>query len=463
MEETSRRAAGNGSVVKIRAIVLAAGKGTRMKSATPKVRHAICGRPMLWYTLTALRGAGIDEITVVMNDEIEGLVAELGVNGVLQAEQLGTGHAVKVALDAMTPLDGGRIIVAYGDMPLVTDRIFSDISNELASNADAAMALVTARMPLPSNFGRVIRSNGDVARIVEVKDATADEMAVDEMNCGIYAFDEAHVRDAVSKLRNDNAQQEYYLTDVVQYFVDGGKRVRPVLVDDSIHVLGVNDRVELALARKHLNARICAQFMRDGVTIIDPDTTYLEPELQIGRDTVIYPNTSISMLSEIGEHCVIGPNSRLSDVKIGNKVTIRESVVTESEIGDGTAVGPFAHIRAHAVLAGDNRVGNFVEIKNSKYAKGAKSAHLSYLGDAEIGEESNIGAGTITCNYDGKRKHRTVIGKNVAIGSNTSIVAPRTIGDGALTGAGSVVTKDVEAGGRVAGNPAKPLGAKKPV
>jgi len=203
--------------------------------------------------------------------------------------------------------------------------------------------------------------------------------------------------------------------------------------------------------------------MRDGVTIIDPDTTYLEPELTIGRDTVIYPNTSISLLTEIGEHCVIGPNTRLSDARIGNKVTICESVVTESRIGDGTTVGPFAHIRGRSVLAGDNRVGNFVEIKHSEYARGAKSAHLSYLGDASIGEDSNIGAGTITCNYDGQRKNRTTIGKNVSIGSNTSIVAPRTIGDGALTGAGSVVTKDVGPGERVAGNPAKVLPVKKPV
>lgn len=447
----------------IRGIVLAAGKGTRMKSLTPKVRHGICGRPMLWYTLAALRAAGIDDIVVVMNDEIVDLVAELGVQGVLQSEQLGTGHAVKVALDAMHRVDDGRLIVAYGDMPLITEGIFRDIVRELEANPDAAMAMVTANMPLPSNFGRVIRRNGDVEKIVEVRDASPEEMAVDEMNCGIYAFDEARARDAVNNLRNDNAQREFYLTDTVKYFVDGGKRVRPVLVDEPIHVLGINDRAELALARKHLNARLCAQHMRDGVTIVDPDTTYLEPELKIGRDTVIYPNTMISLLSEIGEHCVIGPNTRLSDARIGDRVTIRESVVTESAIGDGAVVGPYAHIRAHSRLEGDNRVGNFVEVKNSQYAQGAKSAHLSYLGDAIVGEDSNIGAGTITCNYDGVRKNRTVIGKNVSIGSNTSIVAPRTIGDDALTGAGSVVTKDVAPGERVAGNPAKPMKVKKPV
>ena len=293
-----------------------------------------------------------------------------------------------------------------------------------------------------------------------MRDATPDELALDEMNAGIYAFDEAELRDAVLSLRNENAQSEYYLTDTVEHFVRGGKRVRPVPAGDHLHVLGVNDRVELELARREMNARLCARHMRDGVTIVDPATTYLEPELSIGRDTVIYPNTTISLLSEIGERCTIGPNARLSAAKIGDGVTIRESVIVESEIGSESTVGPFAHVRGHAVLDGENRVGNFVEIKNSHYAKGAKSAHLAYLGDAEIGEESNIGAGTITCNYDGKNKHRTTIGKNVMIGSNTSIVAPRTIGDDALTGAGSVVTKDVAPGERVAGNPAKPLPKK---
>jgi bifunctional UDP-N-acetylglucosamine pyrophosphorylase / glucosamine-1-phosphate N-acetyltransferase len=239
-----------------------------------------------------------------------------------------------------------------------------------------------------------------------------------------------------------------------------GKTVRPVLVDDHVFTLGINDRTELAIARREMNARLTAEHMKNGVTIVDPATTYLEPELTIGRDTVIYPNTSISLLSEIGESCVIGPNTRISDAKIGSDVEIRESVVVHSTIGSDSKVGPFAHIRGHAVLDGENRVGNFVEIKNSHYARGVKSSHLSYLGDAEIGEESNIGAGTITCNYDGVNKNKTTIGKNVSIGSNTSIVAPRTIGDDALTGAGSVVTKDVAPGERVAGNPAKPIPKK---
>lgn len=445
--------------MRLRAIVLAAGKGTRMKSSTPKVLHEICGRPMLWYSIASLRRAGIDDVLVVTNDELESRIGAFGVRSVVQREQLGTGHAVKVALEMMDAHDDGRVIVAYGDMPLVSDQIFRDMIGSLEGNGapEAAMALVTVKMPLPSNFGRIVRNGHDVERIVEVRDASADELQIDEMNAGIYAFDERELRNAVAGLKSDNAQNEYYLTDTVQHFVRQGKRVRPLLCDNHLHVLGVNDRTELAQARKEMNARICAQHMRDGVTIIDPDATYLEPELTIGRDTVIYPGTTISLLTEIGEQCVIGPHSRISDAKIGDRVAIRESVIHESEIGSDTVVGPFAHIRGHAKLAGDNRVGNFVEIKNSNYARGVKSAHLSYLGDADIGEETNIGCGTITCNYDGKQKHRTVIGKNVSIGSDTAIVAPRTIGDGALTGAGSVVTKDVAPGERVVGNPARPL------
>jgi bifunctional UDP-N-acetylglucosamine pyrophosphorylase / glucosamine-1-phosphate N-acetyltransferase len=449
--------------VKVRAILLAAGKGTRMKSATPKVLHELCGRPMLWFSLQSVRAAGIDDVLVVTNDELEPHMPHFGVRSVVQAQQLGTGHAVKVALDAMDVAGDGTILVAYADMPLLTGKIFQTIVGALAGDGPKpVMTMATVSMPLPSNFGRVVRRGDDVERIVEMRDATAGELAIDEMNAGIYAFAERDLREAVAALRNDNAQKEYYLTDTVEHFVRSGRRVRPVRISPHVHVLGINDRSELALARKEMNARICAGHMRDGVTIVDPDTTYLEPELTIGRDTVIYPNTAISLLTSIGEHCVVGPNSRISDAKIGSGVTIRESVVTESTIGDGSVIGPFAHLRGHTVLEGENRVGNFVEVKNTHYAKGVKSQHLSYLGDATIGEESNIGAGTITCNFDGKRKNRTTIGKNVSIGSNTSIVAPRKIGDGALTGAGSVVTKDVEPGERVAGNPAKPLPAKEP-
>jgi bifunctional UDP-N-acetylglucosamine pyrophosphorylase/glucosamine-1-phosphate N-acetyltransferase len=440
----------------LRAIVLAAGKGTRMKSARPKVMHEICGRPMIWYVLRSLRDAGIEEIVLVTNAELDPYAAAFGVKSVIQREQLGTGHAVRVALEAMETRRGGKIVVAYGDMPLVPHATFRELVEALHG---ASLALVTARMGAASNFGRIVRDERGVRRIVEVKDATPQELALEEMNAGIYAYDEAALRDAIVRLRDDNAQNEFYLTDTIAGLADAGHRVAPIEAHKR-DVLGVNDRTELATARAGLNARICDGHMRNGVTILDPLTTYLEPELTIGRDTVIYPNTSISLLSEIGEGCVIGPNARLSAAKIGDDATVRESVIVESEIGDGATVGPFAHLRGHTVLGAEVRVGNFVEIKNSTLAEGAKASHLTYLGDATVGEESNIGAGTITANYDGVNKNRTIIGKNVRIGSNSSLIAPVTIGDGALTGAGAVVTKDVAPGERVVGNPARALPKK---
>jgi bifunctional UDP-N-acetylglucosamine pyrophosphorylase/glucosamine-1-phosphate N-acetyltransferase len=443
----------------IRAIVLAAGKGTRMKSARTKVLHEICGRPMLWYVIRALRAAGIEEILVVANDELQDEIGAFGVESVLQEEQLGTGHAVRVALERLAPRTGGRIVVASGDMPLVTHEIFRGVIGALEPEPrdGTAMSLVTARMPLPSSFGRIVRRGPAVTRIVEVRDATPDELAIDEMNAGIYAFDEDALREAIVHLRDDNAQSEYYLTDTVAYFVGSGKKVKPVVAADHLHVLGINDRVELAQARKEMNARLCAQHMLGGVTIVDPDTTYLEPELEIGTDTVIYPNTTIARLSALGQGCVIGPNARLSNAVLGERVTVRESVIVNSTVGSDVAVGPFAHLRGETRLADRVHVGNFVEIKKSQLAHGVKVSHLSYLGDAIVGDDTNVGAGTITCNFDGTKKNATLIGRNVSIGSNTSLVAPVTVGDGALTGAGSVVTKDVAEGERVAGNPARPL------
>ncbi|HEV3091462.1 MAG TPA: bifunctional UDP-N-acetylglucosamine diphosphorylase/glucosamine-1-phosphate N-acetyltransferase GlmU [Candidatus Cybelea sp.] len=442
----------------IRAILLAAGKGTRMKSARPKVLHELCGRPMLWYAVAALRAAGIEEIVAVIGPELRDEIARFGVESVVQEPQLGTGDAVKVALEALQPR-GGHLIVACGDMPLVTAEIFRGVAGALEEGG-VPMALVTVKMPLPSSFGRIVRDGRRVERIVEVRDASPEQLAIDEMNAGIYAFDEPELRAAIGRLRPDNAQNEYYLTDTVAHFVGAGHEVRPVPAADHLGVLGINDRVELAVARKEMNARLCAAHMRNGVTIVDPDTTYLEPELEIGADTVIYPNSTLARLSTLGRACVVGPNSRLSNARLGERVTVRESVISDCAIGSDVAIGPFAHLRGETVLADDVHVGNFVEIKKSALSRRVKVSHLTYLGDAEIGEGTNVGAGTITCNFDGERKHRTVIGRNVAIGSNTSLIAPVNVGDGALTGAGTVVTKDVSSGERVAGNPARPLPKK---
>jgi bifunctional UDP-N-acetylglucosamine pyrophosphorylase/glucosamine-1-phosphate N-acetyltransferase len=448
----------------IRAIVLAAGKGTRMKSEHPKVLHELCGRPMLWYVLRGLRDAGIDDILVVTNEQLQEHVGAFDVRGVVQEQQLGTGHAVKIALEKLEPRAGGRLVVAYGDMPLIGEGIYRDIVTGLNQDGDgpSVMALLTVKMPLPSSFGRIVRDGSSIARIVEARDANDAELAIDEMNAGVYAFDEAALREAVGHLRDDNAQKEYYLTDTVSHFVDQGRRVKPVLAADHRDALGINDRIDLARSRKEMNARLCEAHMRRGVTIIDPETTYLEPELTIGRDTVVYPNSTIGRLSQIGDGCVIGPNARLSNAVLGRNVTIRESVVVDTTIGNDVLVGPYAHLRAETVLGDDVRIGNFVEIKKSKLSDGVKASHLSYLGDAIIGQDSNIGAGTITCNYDGENKNPTVIGQGVFIGSNSSLVAPISIGDGALTGAGAVVIRDVPPGHRVVGNPARALPIKEP-
>ncbi|MBV8581146.1 MAG: bifunctional UDP-N-acetylglucosamine diphosphorylase/glucosamine-1-phosphate N-acetyltransferase GlmU [Candidatus Eremiobacteraeota bacterium] len=449
-----------------RAIVLAAGKGTRMKSARPKVLHELCGRPMLWWVLAALNAAGVDETVVVTNPEMDPLLAEFGVRTVIQSEQLGTGHAVRVALDALAPSEG-TLVVAYGDMPLVDRTIFEDVQAAVDADAGTALALVTARMPLPSNFGRIVRadpstgSGQGVERIVEAKDCTPAQLALDEMNAGIYAYDEAALRATIVQVTNANAQREYYLTDTVELLIAAGGRVAPVPVADYRSVLGVNDRIELANARAVLNRRLCEEHMRAGVTIVDPATTYLSPGLTIGADTVIQPNTTIGGATTVGANCVIGPNTRLANAALADDVRVTESVVVDSAVGARTVIGPFAHLRAGANLGAEVKIGNFVEIKKADLADEVKANHLAYIGDATVGPRTNYAAGAITCNYDGVKKNRTVIGADVFIGTNNALVAPLTIGDGAITGAGAVVIRDIPPGDKQVGNPARSI-AKKP-
>jgi bifunctional UDP-N-acetylglucosamine pyrophosphorylase/glucosamine-1-phosphate N-acetyltransferase len=435
-----------------------------MKSARPKVLHELCGRPLLWYVLRALQGAGVAELVVVTNPVVDAriapLVAGFGGRTIVQEPQLGTGHAVQVGLGAV-PAGSGAVIIAYGDMPLVTPEIFRAASAALADGA--ALGLTTARMPLPSNFGRVIRNADAVARIVEERDCTAAERAVDEMNAGIYAYDERALRAVIGELRADNAQSELYLTDTVELLLRAGRRVVPVPTADYRLVLGVNDRVELANAGAILNRRLCESHMRAGVTIVDPATTYLEPDLRIGVDSIIYPNTTIGGPSAIGERATIGPNTRLGSTIVGDDSQITESVVLDSQIGARVRIGPFAHLRGGNVIGADVHIGNFVELKKTVVRDGAKAGHLTYLGDAEVGERANIGAGTITCNFDGVGKHRTEIGAGAFIGSNSTLVAPLRIGAGALTGGGTVVIRDVGDGERVVGNPARTLLKRSPV
>ncbi|GAC1545761.1 MAG: bifunctional UDP-N-acetylglucosamine diphosphorylase/glucosamine-1-phosphate N-acetyltransferase GlmU [Vulcanimicrobiaceae bacterium] len=446
----------------VRAIVLAAGKGTRMKSVRPKVLHELCGRPMLWFVLRALHEAGVDDVTVVTNGDvaphveaIAGSAGHASARAVLQEPQLGTGHAVQVALGQLEPRDG-TLLVLNGDMPLVE----VDLVRSAIARAGNALALVTARMPLPSNFGRIVRRGEHVVRIVEARDADEDELLLDEMNAGLYAYDEGKLRAAVAELTNDNSQTEYYLTDTIGNFTSRGETIVPVVAGNYRSVLGVNDRNELAAAAAILRARLCEEYMREGVTLVDPSSTYLEPGLRIAADVTILPNTTLARGTTIGAHSEIGPNCRLHNARIGEHVVVSDSVVVDSAVGDFSSIGPFAHIRGGAELGTGVRLGNFVEVKKSKLAPGVKANHLAYVGDSTVGERTNVGAGTITANFDGKKKNRTTIGRDVSIGSNSTLIAPVTIGDGALTGAGSVVTHDVGAGERVAGNPARPLAKK---
>ena len=410
----------------MRAVVLAAGKGTRMKSARPKVLHQICGRAMLWYVVRALRDAGVAEVLVVSNPDVAASLPEIAkdaahekVGSVLQEPQLGTGHAVQIALEQLAPREG-TLLVLNGDLPLVEAEL---IARTVEAARGAALALVTARMPLPSSLGRVVRDGDRVTRIVEARDAKPGELDLDEMNAGLYAFDEAKLRRAIAELRNDNAQREYYLTDTVARLA-GSERVVPVVADNFLSVLGVNDRSELASARALLNARMCEHHMCAGVTIVDPSTTYLEPDLEIAPDATILPGTAIGKRSKIGANAEVGPYCRIVNSKIGEHAVVTESVITDSTIGDFAYVGPWAHIRGGSELGTGVRIGDFVELKNAKLAAGVRAAHLSYIGDTQVGERTNIGAGTITCNYDGVKKNATTIGKDVFIGSDTAIVAP---------------------------------------
>jgi bifunctional UDP-N-acetylglucosamine pyrophosphorylase/glucosamine-1-phosphate N-acetyltransferase len=443
-----------------RAIVLAAGKGTRMKSTRPKVLHEICGRPMLWHVLEALRAAGIDEIVVVTSRELEPFLPVFGVRSVVQEPPLGTGHAVQIALAALEPSDD-TLVIANGDMPLVDQSLFEDVQAAVDADAGTALALVTAKMPLPSSFGRIVRTGATIERIVEFRDGTAAERAIDEMNAGIYAFDERALRNVIGRLSDANAQHEFYLTDTIGLLVAESRRVVPVLAPDYRLVLGVNDRVELAAAQAAMNERLCNAHMRNGVTIVDPATTYLEPDVTIGADAIIAPNTAIGGGTTIGERARIGPNTRLVNAQVAADVAICESVVLDTIVAANTTIGPFAHLRGGNAVGENVHIGNFVELKNARLAAGVKAGHLAYLGDATIGENANIGAGTITCNYDGEHKHPTTIGRDAFIGSNSSLVAPVTIGEGALTGAGAVVIRDVPAGDRVVGNPARSIASEK--
>jgi len=433
--------------MQLAAVVLAAGKGTRMKSATVKVLHQVCGRAMIEHILTAVQETGVQKTVLVIGQQGEQVLELLGskVEFTRQDEQLGTAHAL---MQARPNFEGyeGDVLVVCGDTPLLRPQTLAELCRRHRTGKNAATVL-TAILDHPAGYGRVIRNAGGmVQKIVEQKDAAPDELAVREINTGVYCFRGSGLFEALATLRPDNAQGEYYLTDIIGYYVDRGEPVGAVVVDDPAEITGVNDRCQLAVAEKILRRRVLERVMLSGVTVLDPDNTYIDTTVSIGMDTVIYPFTFVEGKSKIGENCIIGPSSRLQDAELGCRVTVRNSVVVGSSVGDGCNIGPFAYVRPGCVLGREVKVGDFVELKKTCLGDGTKVPHLSYVGDADVGRAVNIGAGTITCNYDGEKKSVTRIGDGAFIGSNTNLVAPLEVGAGAVTGAGSTITRDVPPG-----------------
>jgi len=429
------------------AVILAAGKGTRMKSALPKVLHAVGGKSMLRHVMTAAEQAGAKRTLVIVGFGGDQVQAEIGAAAeyVLQAEQLGTGHAMMQAQPALADYTG-TVLLLCGDTPLLTGNTLQQLV-AAHQQSGAAATVLTAIPADATGYGRILRDkSGQVLGIVEQKDATPEQKHIGEINTGIYCFEAAPLFTALAGLTCNNAQQEYYLTDVLAILAQAGQRVGAVEVSDFQETLGINSRLQLAEAEKILRQRKLVQLMDSGVTVMDPSSTFVDASVSIGEDTVLYPFTWLEGETTIGRNCRIGPNSRIADSQLGDAVILHFTYAHECKIADGVTVGPYVHLRPDTELAPGVKVGNFVEVKNSRVGVGSKLPHLSYIGDADIGSGVNIGCGTITVNYDGKKKHRTVVGDTAFVGCNSNLVAPVSVGAGAYIAAGSTITKDVPDG-----------------
>ncbi len=442
----------NGAGAPVAALTLAAGKSSRMKSKTPKTLHPVCGRPLLFHIMDALRASGVTRNIVVVGHQAEAVQAALDnefgageTEYVLQTEQKGTGHAVQMAQPLLAGF-AGTVLVAPGDAPLLSPEILQMLIAD-HQNANRAATLLTAVLPTDAgSYGRVVRDEtGGVSAIVEARDASPEQRAIREINTSVYAFDGPALFRALAELKPDNAQGELYLTDVIGLLRRAGLTVGALVSPDADVVLGVNTRVDLADLNERMRKRLLHNLMLSGVTVVDPASTFVEAGVRVGQDTTLLPGTHLAGRTTVGEDCVIGPNTHVTHSTIGDRVRVRSSVVDNAVVGDDCKVGPFAHLRPGAHLHAGVKIGNFVEIKNATLHEGVAAGHLTYLGDATVGAWSNIGAGTITCNYDGYEKHQTTIGAAAFIGSNTILVAPVQVGDGAATGAGSVITKPVPA------------------
>jgi bifunctional UDP-N-acetylglucosamine pyrophosphorylase / glucosamine-1-phosphate N-acetyltransferase len=436
-------------------LVLAAGPGTRMRSDIPKVLHTIAGRSMLSHSLHAVVKVAPQRLVVVLGDDhqrIAPLVAELAerlgrpIDVALQDRPLGTGHAALCGLSALPDDYAGIVVVTSGDIPLLDSDTLADLI-ATHNGASAAVTVLTTTLSEPFGYGRILRTqDNEVTAIVEDADATPLQREIREVNAGVYVFDIAALRSALGRLSSNNAQQELYLTDVIAILRGDGQPILAQHVDDSALVAGVNNRVQLAELGAELNRRIVAAHQMSGVTVVDPTTTWIDVDVTIGRDTVIHPGTQLLGRTQIGLHCVVGPDTTLTDVTVGDRASVVRTHGSSSSIGGGATVGPYTYLRPGTVLGADGKLGAFVETKNSNIGTGTKVPHLTYVGDADIGEHSNIGASSVFVNYDGTTKRRTTIGSHVRTGSDTMFVAPVTVGDGAYTGAGTVVRDDVPPG-----------------
>lgn len=426
------------------AVILAAGQGTRMKSKLYKVLHPVCGKPMVKHVVDVVKELPFSETIVIVGHGAEKVRSTLGeeVTYALQEEQLGTGHAVLQAAPILEKEEGTTVVLC-GDTPLITKETLEKLLLH-HEKEDASVTVLTANIDDPTGYGRIVRGeNGLVERIVEHKDATEEERRITEINTGIYCFDNRKLFVSLQKVTNNNAQGEYYLPDVIEILKNEGEKIAAYRTDDFTETLGVNDRIALAEAERVMRKRILGHWMKEGVTIVDPDNTYISCEAIIGQDTTILPGTIIAGKTEIGSDCIIGPNTQITNSQVGNRTVIKHSVVTDSVIQDDVSIGPFAHIRPESRIGNDVRIGNFVEVKKSTIDNRSKVSHLSYIGDAEVGKDVNVGCGSITVNYDGRNKHLTRIEDGAFIGCNANLIAPVTVGEGAFIAAGSTITDDV--------------------